>query len=78
MISEKTGVNIDYLKNPRNEAANNELHVANQCFLDSGLIPKTLDSQLLDEITQIATKYSYRCDRSKINSKSYWTSANKP
>ncbi len=78
MISEKTGANIDYIKNPRNEAAENELHVTNQCFIDLGLIPTTLDSGLLGEITQIARKYSYRCDRSKITSKSYWTSSNKP
>jgi UDP-sulfoquinovose synthase len=78
MISEKTGVNIDFIKNPRKEAAENELHVTNKCFLDLGLIPITLDTQLLDEITQIARKYSYRCDRSKITSKSYWTSSNKP
>ena len=78
MISKKTGVTVDYLKNPRKEAAENELYVTNQCFLDLGLVPITLDAQLLEEITEIATKYIYRCDRSKITSKSYWTPSNEP
>ena len=78
LISRKTGVGINYTKNPRNEGAENELYVEHQCFLDLGLVPTTLDIGLMDEITQIAKKYSYRCDRSKIMSKSYWTDSNKP
>jgi len=77
MISNKTGVKIDYVKNPRNEDLDNELNVENKCFLDLGLVPTTLDEGLLDEITLIAKKYSHRCDQSKIICKSYWTSSNK-
>jgi UDP-sulfoquinovose synthase len=77
MISNKTGVDINYIKNPRNEDSENNLHVDNQCFLELGLIPTTLNEGLMDEITHIVKKYSYRCDRSKIICKSYWTSSNK-
>ena len=41
MISERTGCEINYIDNPRNEAEENELHVENQCFLNLGLKPTT-------------------------------------
>ena len=78
LISEMTGVEINYIKNPRNEADKNELHVENKCFLNLGLIPTTLESGLLEEVKNIAKKYSSACDLSKINCTSYWTNMNKP
>ena len=42
MISDRTGVEIANLPNPRNEADENELHVANDHFLHLGLEPTTL------------------------------------
>ena len=42
MVSRSTGAEIDYVPNPRNEAAENELHVANDRFLHLGLEPITL------------------------------------
>ena len=78
LISEMTGVEINYIKNPRNEADENELHVENKCFLNLGLIPTTLESGLLEEVKNIAKKYSSTCDLSKINCTSYWTNMNKP
>ena len=78
LISEMTGVEINYIKNPRNEADENELHVENKCFLNLGLIPTTLESGLLEEVKNIAKKYSSACDLSKINCTSYWTNMNKP
>jgi len=78
MISKMTSVSINYIKNPRNEDSNNDLHVENQCFLDLGLKPTTLHEGLLGEIHDIAKKYSHNCDKSKILCVSYWTKDNEP
>jgi UDP-sulfoquinovose synthase len=72
MVAEMTGVEIAYLENPRNEAPENDLFVKNQRFLDLGLEPTTLSQGLLKEVTDVAGKYSHRCDKSKIPCTSLW------
>lgn len=72
LISKLTGAEISYVKNPRNEAAENELIVENNQFLSLGLNPTTLNQGLMEEIRNIAEKYTNRIDRTKIPAKSLW------
>jgi len=73
MISKMTGSRIAWLPNPRKEAPENELMVKNEKFLGLGLEPTTLGEGLLGEIVDVAKKYAYRVDRSRVPAVSAWT-----
>jgi UDP-sulfoquinovose synthase len=72
MVSELTGAEVVQLPNPRREAAENELVVTNDRFLGLGLDATTLSDRLLDECTEIASRYRHRVVPSKIVARSVW------
>ena len=74
MVAKLTGVECNFLPNPRQEAAENELDVSNQKFRNLGLDPITLDSQdgLFQEVTEIVSKFKNRCNPKKILPASFW------
>ena len=72
-VASLTGAEINYLPNPRNEAVENDLIVDNKCFIELGLNPTTLDNGLLEEVVEVAKKFSKRCDLKRIPCVSSWT-----
>jgi len=72
LVADMTGVEVDFIPNPRQEAAENELDVSNRKFCNLGLDPITLDTGLFDEVTKIVKKYKERCDPEKILPASFW------
>jgi len=72
MVAEMTGVEANFIPNPRQEAAENELDVANEKFRNLGLDPITLDTGLFEEVTEIVQKYKSRCDPKMILPASFW------
>jgi UDP-sulfoquinovose synthase len=72
IVSRLTGAGIDLVDNPRKEASENDLVVANRSLLDLGLDPITLEEDLLREVSEIAVRYKDRCDLDKIPARSQW------
>lgn len=78
LIAEMSGAKVAHTPNPRNESAENDLELKNECFLDLGLNPVKLSKGLLEEIEQVARKYAHRIDTSRIPCLSVWTREHKP
>ncbi|MDF1600618.1 NAD-dependent epimerase/dehydratase family protein [Mesorhizobium sp. YIM 152430] len=73
LVAKIAGAKVAYLPNPRKEAAENELVVQNEQFMALGLDPIRLAEGLLSEVVDVAKKYAYRVDRSRIPAVSAWT-----
>ena len=72
LVASLTDVDVNFIPNPRQEAAENELDVSNRKFCNLGLDPITLDTGLFDEVAQVVKKYQSRCNPTKILPASFW------
>ena len=72
LIARISGASVEMVPNPRQESAENELHVTNDTFLELGLQPTTLSEGLLHEVEETAKRYAHRADLSKIPARSLW------
>ena len=72
LVSELTGVPVQFLPNPRKESDTNSLEADNACFLKLGLEPTALEEGLLKEIIDISQRYIERADTSRIPCLSCW------
>ena len=72
MVAEMTGAQVHNVANPRQEADENELVVANDQFRELGLKPITLAEGLMSDVTDIARRYVDRADRTKLPCVTAW------
>jgi UDP-sulfoquinovose synthase len=73
LISKETGVPINYINNPRKEAAENELSVKNDGLRSLGFDPILLSKDLIDDVIYLASKYSDHVNKNAILSKAKWS-----
>ncbi|KQS57188.1 NAD-dependent dehydratase [Brevundimonas sp. Leaf363] len=72
LVADMTGARVEHVANPRHEADENELVVANDQFLKLGLKPITLAEGLMQDVTEVARRYADRADLSKVPCVSAW------
>ncbi|RZJ43271.1 MAG: NAD-dependent epimerase/dehydratase family protein [Brevundimonas sp.] len=72
LVADMTGARVEHVANPRHEADENELVVANDQFLKLGLKPITLAEGLMQDVAEVARRYADRADLSKVPCVSAW------
>ncbi|NLG46272.1 NAD-dependent epimerase/dehydratase family protein [Gordonia sp. (in: high G+C Gram-positive bacteria)] len=72
IVAGLTGAQVSQLWNPRREAEVNDLSARNDRFLDLGLDPILLQSNLLVAEIEMARDYAHRVDPAKVPAESYW------
>ena len=72
LIANKTGVDINYQENPRNELEENTLEVENTGLLNLGHVPITLNDHLLDDIYFVASQYKHNINKEQIIASVLW------
>ena len=72
LVAQLTGAEVRHVANPRQEADENELVVANDGFRDLGLNPITLAEGLMEDVAAVARKYAHRADLSRVPCVSAW------
>ncbi|MFI7495944.1 NAD-dependent epimerase/dehydratase family protein [Kocuria sp. M4R2S49] len=78
LVAGLTGAEVEMVPNPRQESAENDLHVDNDAFLDLGLRPTTLSEGLLREVEEAAVRWAHRVDLSRIPATSVWNARRRP
>ena len=72
IIAEKYGSEVNYVENPRNELAENELEVSNDGLKSLGFDPVLLKDELLDDINTIASGLEKNFDKSSVMNSPKW------
>ncbi|KQT66032.1 MULTISPECIES: NAD-dependent epimerase/dehydratase family protein [unclassified Aureimonas] len=72
LVSDLSGVPVEFRDNPRKEAPENDLVVVNDTLLHLGLRPTRLSDGLLTEVVDVARRHADRIDQSRIVSTSRW------
>jgi len=78
LVSELTGAHIEYVDNPRKEAAENELAVSNATLKTLGLEPILLTDALMSETVDIAARFIDRANLSTVPATAIWSNENAP